>query len=53
MKEKEIFIKIEFLVEVTHPKGERIVWTCVEDNIIQEQEYNREIGLSGFNFTLF
>ena len=52
------FQKIErvfdnILVKVTHMKGSNIVWTCVEDNIIWDKEDNREIGLCGFDYTLF
>ena len=53
IKKQEDLIKIEFLVEVPHPKGGKIIWTCVDDNIIEEKEENREIGLIGFNYTLF
>ena len=33
-KEKEGLIKRDFSVVVPHPKGRKIVWTCVKDNII-------------------
>ena len=33
-------------------KGGSIVWTCVEDNIIKEQEKYKAIGLHGFYFKL-
>ena len=33
--DKEGFVKREFLVSITHPKGGNIVWTCVKDNIIE------------------
>ena len=42
-----------FLVSVTHPKREAIVWTCVKDHIIDEEEDNKDIGLHGFDYTLF
>ena len=35
MKQKE-FIKRDFSVVFTHTKGGNVVWTCVEDNIIEE-----------------
>ena len=38
IKEKEEFIKREFLVSVSYPKGGAIVWTCVKDHIINEKE---------------
>ena len=42
-KEKEKFIKREFLAEVPHPKMGKIVWTCVNDNIIEEKKANKEV----------
>ena len=53
MKQKEDFIKREFLVTVTHPKGGGVVWTCAEDNIIEEKQEYREIVLHGFYYKLF
>ena len=35
-REKGWFIKRGFLVSVPHPKEGNIVWTCLEDNIIEE-----------------
>ena len=49
MKENLELIKRYFLVAVTHPKGENIVWTCVEDNIMWEKEDCRAIGLHGLD----
>ena len=34
MKDNDEFTSKDFLVVVTHPKGEGGGWTCVEDNII-------------------
>ena len=36
-----------------HPKGGNIVWTCVKDNITEENEYYKSIGLHGFYYKLF
>ena len=41
------------LVSVPHPKGAAIFWTCVKDQVIDEKEDYKEIGLSGFNYKLF
>ena len=38
VKEKEGLITRSFSVSVTHPKGGKILWTCVKDHIIEEQE---------------
>ena len=38
-KYKEQFIKRKFLLAVPHPKGGNIVWTCVQDHIIEGKEY--------------
>ena len=53
MKWKEEVINRDLSVEVTHPKGEKTIWTCVEDNVIEEMEDHKEIGLRGFYFNLF
>ena len=53
VKDKEELIKREFLVSVPHPKGGAVVWTCVEDDIIDEKEDYKYIGLSGFDYKLF
>ena len=39
-------------MEVPHPWGE-IVWTYAEDNIIEEKDYHKDIGLCMFGHTLF
>ena len=51
-REKEGFIKKEFLVSVPHPTGGGIVWTCVKDNIIQEKDQYKAIGIRGFVYKL-
>ena len=51
-QDKEILIKIDFLVDVTHPKGGKIVCMCVEHNFINEKYYNRKIILFGLDHTL-
>ena len=53
VKEKEELINREFLVSVPHPKGGAIVWTCVKDHIIDENEDYKDIGLPGFDYKLF
>ena len=40
-------------MSVSHPKGGNIVWTCVEDNIIEEKEDYKYIGLHGFDYRSF
>ena len=39
-------------MKVPHLKGGNIVWTCVDDIIIEEKEDNMEIGLHVFNYKL-
>ena len=41
------------LVSVPHPKGAAIFWTCVKDQVIDEKEDYKEIGLLGFDYQLF
>ena len=54
VKDNEQLIKRDFLVSVPHPKGgEGIVWTCVKDHIIDNKEDKKDIGLHGFDYTLF
>ena len=53
VKEKDQFIKRQFLVSVPHPKGGAIFWTCVKDHIINGKEYYKYIGLHGFDYKLF
>ena len=36
-----------------HPKGGKIVRTCVKDHVIEEKEDYKEIGLCGFDYSLF
>ena len=38
---------------VPHTKGGAIVWTCVKDHIIHEKEDYKDIGICGFDYTLF
>ena len=40
-------------MSVPHSKGGIIVWTCVKDNIIDEKEGYKDIGLRGFDYKLF
>ena len=40
-------------MSIPHPKGKNIVWTCVKDNIINEKEEYKAIGLRGFDYRLF
>ena len=35
-----------------HPKGGKIVWTCVKDHVIEEKEDYKEIGLHGLDCIL-
>ena len=53
VKEKEELIKRSFSVSVPHPKGGKIVWTCVKDHVIEEKEDYKEIGIRGFDYSLF
>ena len=47
--EKGELITRAFSVSVPHPKGGKIVWTCVKDHVIDEQEDYKEIRLRGFD----
>ena len=40
-------------MSVPHPKGGDIVWTCVKDHIINENDTYEAIGLRGFDYKLF
>ena len=40
-------------MSVPHLKGGEIVLTCVKDHIIDEKEDYKDIGLNGFDYTLF
>ena len=53
VKEKEELIMRAFSVSVPHPKGGIIFWTCVKDHLIDEKEDYKEIGLRGFDCSLF
>ena len=52
-KDKEELIKRDFLMEVPHPKGAKIDWYRVDDNVIQENEENKEMGICVFDYKLF
>ena len=41
------------MVSVPHPKCGTIVWTCVKEQVIDEKEDYKEIGLRGFDYSLF
>ena len=53
VKEKEELITRALSVSVPHPKGGKIVWTCVKDHVIDEKEDYKEIGLRGFDYIVF
>ena len=53
VNEKEEIITRSFSVSVPHPKGGKIAWTCVKDHVIEEKEEYKEIGICGFNYSLF
>ena len=40
-------------MEVTHPKEGKIVWICVDYNIVDKRGENKEKGLHRFDYTLF
>ena len=40
-------------MSIPHPKGDSTVWTCVEDNSIEEKEECKTIGLGRFGYKLF
>ena len=40
-------------MSVPHLKGGAIVWTCVNDHIIDEKKDYKDIGLHEFNYKLF
>ena len=40
-------------MSVPHPKRGAFVWTCVKDNIIDEKDDYKDIGLRGFGYKLF
>ena len=39
-------------MQVSHPKGGKFFCTGADDNIVEEREENREVGLCGFNYTI-
>ena len=51
-KKKEL-TKRDFLVSIMHAKGGDIVWTCVKDNINEEKDQYKVIGLRDFDHELF
>ena len=53
VKEKEELITRSFSVLMPYPKGGKIIWTCVKDHVIEEKEDHKEIGLRGFDYSLF
>ena len=40
-------------MSVPHPKGGNIVWTCVNNCIIDEKDQYKAIGLHEFDYKLF
>ena len=46
-------IKRYVLVSVPNLKGRNIVWTCVNNDIIDEKEKYDAIGICGFDYKLF
>ena len=40
-------------MSVPHPKGGKIVWTCVKNNIVEEKEDYKTIELRGFYYKSF
>ena len=53
VKEKEELIMRAFSVSVPHPKGGTIVWICVKDHVIDENEDYKDIRIRGFDYSLF
>ena len=53
VKEKEELITRAFLVSVPHTKEGEIVGTFVKYHVIDEKEDYKEIGLHGFDYSLF
>ena len=45
--------KERVLVSIPHPKGGNIVWTGVKDQIIDENDNYKAIGLRGYEYKLF
>ena len=40
-------------MSIPQKKGGRIIFTCVKDNIIEEKNQYKAIGLCGFGYKLF
>ena len=40
-------------MSVQHPEEGNLVWTCVNDHIIDEKEDYKDIGLRGFDYKVF
>ena len=40
-------------MSVPHPEGGNIIWNCVKDNTIKENEEYESIGLRGFDYKIF
>ena len=40
-------------MSVLHPKGGIIVWPFVKDHVIDEKEDYKDIGIRGFDYSLF
>ena len=51
-KEKEIFIKWEFVVEVFGTNDKKVKWEVVIFHILVEEKDNKHIVLRGFDFKL-
>ena len=43
----------KFSVSVPYPKGGAIIWTFVKEEVIDEKEDYKDIGLRGFDYKLF
>ena len=41
------------MASVPHPEGGKSFWTCVKDNITEEKDQYKAIGLHGFGYKLF
>ena len=53
VKDKEELITRSFSVSVPHPKGGKIVWTFVKDHVLEDKGDYKDIGLRGFDYSLF
>ena len=36
-----------------HPKGEKIILTCMKDHVIEKKEDYKDIRLRGFDYSLY